>query len=269
MSTLATGLVSVTFRQLTPTQIIDLVVQAGLTGIEWGGDVHVPHGDEVRAREVRQQTLAAGLQVAAYGSYYRVGHADSGPFDAVLATAVALGAPVIRVWAGKQGSATADEADWDTVVADSVRIAELAAQAGIPVAYEFHRNTLTDSYEAAQQLLARAAHSNLFTYWQPPWHATVAENLVGISQLAPWLQHIHIFHWRWQDGTRLPLAAGEADWLAYLSQIQTIDSPHAGQQRFAMLEFVVDDAPAQFLRDAQTLQRWLSAREPLSVSKSV
>jgi hypothetical protein len=40
-----TGLVSITFRQLSPPAIIDLVRQAGLEGIEWGGDVHVPHGD--------------------------------------------------------------------------------------------------------------------------------------------------------------------------------------------------------------------------------
>ncbi len=258
MSTLSTGLVSITFRQLTAVQIIDLVVQAGLSGIEWGGDVHVPHGDQACARRVCQQTHRAGLHVAAYGSYYRVGHAESGPFEAVLASAVALGAPVIRVWAGKQGAATADEAYWNTVVQDSLRIADLAASEGIRVAYEFHRNTLTDSYTAAQHLLVRAAHPNLFSYWQPPWHTTVAENLAGIAALAPWLHHVHVFHWRWQDGERLPLAVGEADWLAYLSQIQTIDSKNAGDKRFAMLEFVAGDTPAQFLHDAQRLQQWLT-----------
>jgi len=266
MSTLATGLVSITFRQLAPAEIIALVVQAGLTGIEWGGDVHVPHGDAARARLVRQQTDAAGLHVAAYGSYYRVGHSESGPFDAVLASAVAVGAPLIRVWAGKQGAATADTAYWDTVVQDSVQIAELAASEGIAVAYEFHRNTLTDSYATAQQLLLRAAHPNLFTYWQPPWHATVAENLAGLAQLAPWLWHAHVFHWRWQDGVRLPLADGHADWRAYLRQIQAMASPPRDSTiidttRFAMLEFVADDSPAQFLRDAQTLQQWLASSD--------
>ncbi len=68
MAQLRSGLVSVTFRQLTPSAIITLVTRAGLDGIEWGGDVHVPHGDLVRARQVRQQTIQAGLQSAAYGS---------------------------------------------------------------------------------------------------------------------------------------------------------------------------------------------------------
>src|SRR6476469_730727 len=106
------GLFSVTFRQLSPPEIIALVGRAGLRGIEWGGDVHVPHGDVARAREVRDRTADAGLEVAAYGSYYRVAksEADELPFERVLNTAQALGAPLIRVWAGKQGSAAADQA---------------------------------------------------------------------------------------------------------------------------------------------------------------
>ncbi len=37
------GLVSITFRQLTCEQIVDLVSKAKLDAIEWGGDIHVPH----------------------------------------------------------------------------------------------------------------------------------------------------------------------------------------------------------------------------------
>src|SRR6185312_7605034 len=101
------GLVSITFRALTPAEVIALVRQAGLRGIEWGGDIHVPHGDAGRAREVRGLTQGAGLQVAAYGSYYKAGVSeDAGlAFGRVLETAVTLGAPVIRVWAGGAGSA--------------------------------------------------------------------------------------------------------------------------------------------------------------------
>ncbi|MEL7086971.1 MAG: hypothetical protein AAGL98_00775 [Planctomycetota bacterium] len=63
------GLVSVTFRKLTPTQICELAADAGLQGIEWGGDVHVPAGDVGAAKAVAALTRARGLAVAAYGSY--------------------------------------------------------------------------------------------------------------------------------------------------------------------------------------------------------
>ena len=58
------GLVSVTFRKLLPHEIIDLVVKSGLSGIEWGGDVHVPHGEADTARMVKRMTLDAGLNVS-------------------------------------------------------------------------------------------------------------------------------------------------------------------------------------------------------------
>lgn len=53
------GLVSITFRKLSPGEIVELVATAGLVGIEWGGDVHVPHGDFARAAEVRKLTEGA------------------------------------------------------------------------------------------------------------------------------------------------------------------------------------------------------------------
>src|SRR5690242_18609852 len=97
------GLVSVTFRQLPPQQIVELAAQGGLAAIEWGGDVHVPHGELQTARRVLERTRQAGLQVAAYGSYYRVGvsPAQGLAFESVLETALALQAPTIRVWAGQ------------------------------------------------------------------------------------------------------------------------------------------------------------------------
>ncbi|MCC9078525.1 sugar phosphate isomerase/epimerase [Litorilinea aerophila] len=251
-SPLLPGLVSITFRQLTPAAIVELVAQAGLAGIEWGGDVHVPHGDLARAREVRRLTAAAGLQVAAYGSYYRVGHDETGPFDAVLATAVELEAPRIRVWAGRQGTDTADSAYWRLVIEDSLRIAELAAAAGIPIVYEFHRNTLTDTSEAARRLLQEVAHPNVGTYWQPPRGSMVAENLAGLELLAPWLRGLHVFSWHEQSGQRLPLAERADAWLQYLARAAALDRP-----MFALLEFVQEDEPAHFLRDAATLKGWL------------
>ncbi|MCK4601119.1 MAG: TIM barrel protein, partial [Phycisphaerae bacterium] len=155
---LHSGLVSITFRKLPPEELVALVAKAGLEGVEWGGDVHVPHGDLRRAREVRKITLDAGLKVASYGSYYRVGHDEPVPFEVVLATAAELAAPTIRLWAGKQGSETADAEYRDRVVQESQRIAELAAQANIVPAYEFHSGTLTDTNASASELLAAVAH---------------------------------------------------------------------------------------------------------------
>lgn len=42
------GLTSISFRGKTCTEVIGLAKKAGLDGIEWGGDVHVPPENEER-----------------------------------------------------------------------------------------------------------------------------------------------------------------------------------------------------------------------------
>jgi sugar phosphate isomerase/epimerase len=247
------GLVSITFRKLSPREIVDLVVQAGLSGIEWGGDVHVPHGDLRQARRVRHMTREAGLEVASYGSYYRAGVDGMGPFEPVVDTALELDAPVIRVWAGNRASADADAAYRARVVHESRRVADLAGRAGVAVAYEFHPRTLTDTSESARALLQDVAHDNVGSYWQPPLGASMPVNLAGLEALLPWLRHLHVFAWHGVTGERLPLADGGRAWMQYLRKAAS-----TRRDLYAMIEFVRDDAPEAFLQDAATLRRWLS-----------
>lgn len=250
------GLVSVTFRQLAPRRIVDLAAQAGLEGIEWGGDVHVPHGDMGRAAEVAAMTADAGLRVASYGSYYRVGNETSLRFETVLETARALGAPSIRVWAGDLGSAQADAAYWDAVAGETRRAADLAAAAGLRLSFEFHGGTLTDTYASARRLIERVAHPQAGLYWQPKIDCTVDANLGGLRSLLPWLTNVHVFHWGPTTQDRHPLAEGERDWRVYLDAIAAAAGAAAGD-RYALMEFVPGDEPDAFLRDAAVLKRWL------------
>ena len=250
------GLVSITFRKLSAEQIIELVVRAGLEGIEWGGDVHVPHGDLARAREVRRRTADAGLVVPAYGSYYRAGPAEPCEFAAVLDTAVELGAPVVRVWAGKKGSADADEAYRGQVVADSRRIADRAAEAGLTVAYEFHGHTLTDTNASAVRLLDEVARDNVRCYWQPAGGMSPEERLAGLRALLDRLCHLHVFAWHEESNQRMPLADGRDQWLTFL---RAAAGAAGRRERFALLEFVRNDDPAAFLEDAPALKHWLAA----------
>ena len=148
-----TGLCSVTLRALAIGDVAAVTAAAGLESIEWGGDVHVPPGDMEAAESARAATAAAGLRVASYGSYYRC-HGD---FDAVVASARALGAPRIRIWAGDVASAGASAAHWESVARAARDAAEQAAAHGIEVAFEFHGGTLTDTAESVLALLGAGA----------------------------------------------------------------------------------------------------------------
>lgn len=247
------GLVSITLRHLNVKQIIALVKETGLKGIEWGGDIHVPHGNICKARQVRDLTLDAGLKVAAYGSYYRIGKSeDEGlSFGSVTETADALGAGIIRVWAGDRNSQDADEDYFKLIVDESRRIADLAADKDIKVVYEFHEGTLTNKSESCKRLLEAVDHPNMFTYWQPIHGAGVELNCQGIDLLMPWIQGFHVFHWWPTYLTRHPLKTGKSHWIQYMKKFD-----QASKNIFGLLEIVKDDSVENCRADAATLKEF-------------
>ena len=257
-----TGLVSVTFRQLHPDRIIDLVNAAGADVIEWGGDLHVPHGDTKTAEDVGRRTREAGLDVSCYGSYYRLGLAgvETGNgaakyphFSAVLDSAIALGAPLIRVWAGREGSAEIDDRTRREAEEDALNIAGQAQAHGIQIAYEYHAKTLTDEIDSALRLLDATKHPAISTLWQPPNDKPEDYILKSLESVLPRLSNVHVFHWIFPDGQieRRPLCEGKERWISYLKQLQPLNP------RDYLIEFVKDDATEQYLEDAACLKRWL------------
>ncbi len=243
-----TGLCSVTFRDLGAQEVVELVAGAGLDGIEWGGDVHVPHGDLKTASQVRRLCADAGVAVASYGSYYRLAATHEFSQSEVLDTAEGLGARQLRVWAGDRGSDQADEAHRAKVAGAARELAEAAAARAIQVSLEYHGNTLTDTPASAAAFLGDVDHPNLKSYWQRAIADNDAENLAAFEQVKPWLSNLHLFYRR--NGEQTLLAAGETFWREVFSR--------AGGGRYALLEFVRDGDQAAFREDAATLKRLVS-----------
>lgn len=241
------GLCSVTLRGLPPAGVIDVAVRSGLAAIEWGGDVHVPPGDVAVAREVAARTAEAGLAVASYGSYLRLGGgADPAP---VLAAATALGAPRIRVWAGVHGSAQAGAAERAAVVAEGRELAARAADHGMEIGLEFHGRTLTDTVGSTLDLLDAVGRPDVLgTYWQPPQDATDEQALAGLEAVLPRTVAVHAFSW-WPADRRHPLAARRALWAGAARLLRA-----APRDLDVLLEFVVDDEPDLVAADAAELR---------------
>ncbi len=251
---LSTGLCSITFRQHTVDEVIELAATAKLDGIEWGGDVHVPPGDRELALTVRDKTIAAGLKVCSYGSYYSCNDA-AGAFSDCLDSAQALGAPVIRVWAGKKGSAEASAEERVAVVGHLKRAVIAAREVDITVALEYHGGTLTDTQVSAHQLLQAVGMPELKLYWQPRTGGTFAGDIPELKAALPVLAHVHAFHWVKQENgeiDRRPFAEGIQDWQQYLEIIHQAEG-----DRSIIFEFVRDARPEQLLEDAKVLQSLL------------
>jgi len=245
-----TGMTTVTFRKMDVASLIALAQKAGLEGLEWGGDVHVPPGQAALAREVRSRCEDAGLAVLSYGSYYR-GEAEG--FEAVLAAAVGLQARQIRVWAGTLSPDRTDGAAFEAMANHLEAAVRLAAPEGIRVALEYHRNTMTERIDAARRLLD--AVPGLYSYWQPNPDLDVDTHVREIQGLGERLTNLHVFAWS-AGNVRHALEAGAAAWARYVRAVRALGGEHD-----FILEFVKDDSPEQLLADARTLAGWLEKDE--------
>lgn len=253
-----TGLVSITFRDLGVEELVRLVAEAGLEGIEWGGDVHVPHGHLARAREVRLLTEAAGLAVSCYGSYYRFDGCvsrwaeDEPSWNAVLDTACELGAPSIRVWAGTLGSKEIAGEHRQRIVERCREIGEQSQRRGVAVGLEFHDNTLTDSNESTARFLEEVGHENVFTLWQPYLSVEQDYRLRGLEQLLAKVGNVHCNHFAKEGWPHsLLLSEGEQVWSEYLEILRS-----DGRERWISIEHVKDHSVENFRKDAETLRKW-------------
>lgn len=249
---LISGLVSVSFRALSCEEIITLAVQNGLKAIEWGADVHVLPGETARAREVGKLTAEAGLTVAAYGSYYKLGQLpareqQAAELQKLLKNAALLGTDTIRIWAGSKGSADVTESERQALVSEAAFLAEIAAGAGVRLCFECHPHTLTDERDAALFLLQSVNRDNVRIYWQPNQYKTASANRQYLRAILPWLTNLHVFHWRGEE--KLPLALAADQWRDYLT-IAASD----GQRHYCLLEFMPDGKKESLPQEAKALE---------------
>lgn len=244
------GLCSVTFRGKPAEEVIELSVKNGLDCIEWGGDIHVPHGDIETATRVGEATRKSGLGCNSYGSYFRCDSLEN--FKPVSATAKALGASVIRVWAGEKDSEELTAEEFDRLVETVVECADYCAKLGQKIAFEYHYGTCCNCPESVNKLLDAVRKENVGAYWQPAYWLSnmgdaerIEKNLAAIDELKERLINVHVYNWRGFE--RFPLAASKEEWKLYLERIPSHCS--------CLLEFVKDDDTDCFREDTKTLKK--------------
>lgn len=244
MAKLNTGMVSVTFRKYSVDEVVAATVKAGLEGIEWGGDIHVPVGDYAAAEHAAKLCSDNGLKIYSYGSYYRAGMGQH--FTPVIETAKALGALNVRVWAGSYGSETTPD-NRMAVTADLKRICKKAAKRGINVSVEFHQGTLTDEAPSALLLAKEVDEPNFSLYWQPNQFRTFEDNIFALETVMPYLSSVHVFSWT--GNNRYPLRNHDKQWKVYTDYLMKNEKDHT-----MLLEFSCDDSESAFLDDAEYLK---------------
>lgn len=241
------GLCSVTFRDESVEEVIQIAKDAELEVIEWGSDTHVPADDLDNAKRVADLMSDAGLGTSSYGTYYQAGSDED--FNPYIETAEQLNTKMIRIWAGDKSSEEADSEWFNTVIEDVENIAKIAQDKGISISLEYHKNTLTDTPDSAYKLIETIEAPNVFLYWQPAEDLSVDERIKSLTSLGEWITNVHVFHWE-DFHNRYTLEEGADEWEQYISRILT----HSPYTHHYLFEFVKNDDPEQLKKDAQTLK---------------
>ncbi len=239
-----TGLVSVSFRAHTPREILRAMQASGLTLIEWGSDVHAPCRDVHRLDELAALQREYGITCCSYGTYFRLGQTPISELEAYMLAAKRLETDMLRVWCGSKSGADMSEAEISSLLADCRAAADMAKKYGVTLCTECHMGTFTERPEDSLWLMQEVDSPHLRTYWQPfQWRST-RQNLAYLRALAPYVTHLHVFHWKQSD--RFPLALGSDEWQDYLA---LLDQPHT-----LLLEFMPDDRLGTLAAEADALR---------------
>lgn len=237
------GLVSISFRDYSPEEIISEAVKCGLHSIEWGSDIHAPRQDDLRLAELSALQSATGLSCCSYGSYFRLGFTPMEELPEYIHAAKCLGTRIIRIWAGRKKASDCSEEEWQAFLALCTQAAEIAREHDVVLCLECHRRSYTETKEGALDLMRHVNSPHFRMYWQPNPDISVEENVSYIRSLREYITHVHVFHW--VTDQRLPLREGLAVWEKYLSEL-------TGNHHL-LLEFMPDDKMESLQAEAHSL----------------
>ncbi len=241
------GLVSVSFRGLSPEEILTECSKLGIGYIEWGSDVHAPCDNEERLKEICRLQKSMGISCCSYGTYFRAGKDSAEDLRKYIAAAKLLETDTLRIWCGTKNSCEYTPEEAERLVIECRALAKIAEREGVTLATEFHMGTYTDSAETTSYLVSSIGSSAFKTYWQPNQYKSLECNAAGSRAVAGITENIHVFNW--EGNNHLPLEGAIDTWKTYLSAFSG--------EHYALLEFMPDGRIESLPAEWESLKRIL------------
>lgn len=210
------GLVSVSFRSHTPKEILEAARAAGLSCIEWGSDVHAPCNETERLKQIAELQKEYGIVCSSYGTYFRLGETPIEELEKYIEAAKLLGTNILRLWCGSKSGKDMSACERETLLSVCRKVAKIAESSGVALCMECHKKTFTEDPSDAVLLMQSVNSPHFRMYWQPFQWQSSEQNLENAKRIAPFAEHIHVFHWK--DDKKLPLADAVAEWRRYLNE---------------------------------------------------
>ncbi len=158
------GVASVTFRNKTIEEIVEICNKNQVRFIEWGADVHVKTLED--AKKAKALCDDAGIVISSYGSYYSVGSNNKAEWRSLCENASVMGASSIRVWLGKKDSEKTSDKEYKLILEDCRILCDIAKEYNIIVSPECHDNTFNNNTDAILRFIKDLNRENFKTYFQ-------------------------------------------------------------------------------------------------------
>ena len=237
------GLVSISFRENSPEEIMEAVKRAGLTCVEWGSDVHAPCNDLDKLNKIVELQNKYGISCSSYGTYFRLGSDSIDDLQNYIDAAKVLGTDILRLWCGDRLSASYTEDEKEALYSDCIKAAEIAETNNVILCMECHRNSYTETVDGMLDLMKAVDSPNFRMYWQPNQFRTDEENFRYAELVLPYCKVVHVFNWKGED--RFPMSEGVSIWKEYVKILDGVDT--------YLLEFMPDDNIESLGKEASAL----------------
>ena len=241
------GLCSVTFRNKTAGEVVDLAKKAGISFIEWGGDVHVKTLDE--AKKVKALCDKTDIRISSYGSYFNSAVFDESKWIDTCEIAKEMGAESIRIWLGKKNSQVTSEDEYSLLLENTKKMCDMAAEYDLIVCPECHDNTFNNNTDAILRFIRDLQRDNFRTYFQSRYFR-MEYDLDRIDRTYPYIKDVHVSY---RDLKREQLfRKKDKNYLDTLLK-KFKEKAFCG---IVMIEFVSGNNEKNFFKDTETLKTY-------------
>lgn len=245
MNSFKLGLCSVTFRKKTAAQVVEIAKKAGVRYIEWGGDVHVKNIDD--ARIVKSVCDSEGIKISSYGSYFNSSEFDKDTWEQICQIANTMDASSVRVWLGKRDSEVTDNIEYHTLLENTKKMCDIAADYGLVVCPECHDNTFNNNTDAILKFIDDLNKDNFKTYFQSRYFR-MEYDLDRIDRTYNYIKDVHVSYRDLKKEQRF--RKKDKHYITKLLEKLKEKSFNG----IVMIEFVERDSESEFLKDVQRLK---------------
>ena len=247
------GLCSVSFRGLSPQEIILAAKNAKLSCIEWGSDIHAKCDGTENLGHIVSLQDKYGVFCSSYGTYFRLGTDNVNELSQYIFAAKALGTETLRIWCGDRKREMLSEKENSALIEEAKKAADIACKNGVTLCMECHNNSYTQTLDGALELMETVGSETFRMYWQPNQLVSTDENIKYAKGISEYVRNIHVFNWCGSE--KYHLCDGVGIWKKYLDCFDN--------NKTLLLEFMPDGRIETLRSEAAALEKILSHKGEL------